>query len=86
MATIRSEGEENSSSSIEIEQILPAPKTEKVWDVNDQNLLLQPTNTLDAEANVAGVSEEDVFGNEHGADVQYKTCEWYASRYLSKYL
>ena len=31
----------------------------------------------DIEGQVSRNAEEDVFGNEEGAEIQYKTCEWW---------
>jgi hypothetical protein len=36
----------------------------------------QLITSTDLEGHVAPPEEEDVFGNEEGAKIQYKTCKW----------
>jgi hypothetical protein len=50
--------------------------TEKTTDVNEQSVQQPATNFSDPEGQVASAVENDVFGNEDGAEVHYKTCEW----------
>jgi hypothetical protein len=50
--------------------------TEKTTDVNEQSVQQPATNVSDPEGQVASAVENDVFGNEDGAEVHYKTCEW----------
>jgi hypothetical protein len=64
-----------SASSMETQQAAQPRATEKT-EANDQGLLLQSSNSSDPEGQPAPPAESDVFGNEEGADVQYKTCEW----------
>jgi hypothetical protein len=49
---------------------------QKKTETDDQGLLLKPSTSTDPESQSAPPAESDVFGNEEGADVQYKTCEW----------
>ena len=41
--------------------------------------LIQPqlTPSVDLEGQAAPAEEQDVFGNEEGAKIQYKTCKWW---------
>jgi hypothetical protein len=63
------------ASSSQTEQA-PQPRATEKTEANDQGLLLQSSNSSDPEGQPAPPTESDVFGNEEGADVQYKTCEW----------
>jgi hypothetical protein len=37
----------------------------------------QPTSSTDFEGQIALPEEQDVFGNEEDAEIQYKTCKWW---------
>jgi hypothetical protein len=76
MATIREREASASSSSTNSEQVAQPPVPEKLDDVVTPHLLRQNTNVFDYEGQVAPTAEADVFGNEEGAEVHYKTCKW----------
>jgi hypothetical protein len=76
MATIRDREASTSSSSTNGEPVPQPPAFEKPADVPNPYLLQQNTNDSDAEGQAAPVAETDVFGNEEGAKVHYKTCKW----------
>ncbi|KAH7389323.1 transmembrane amino acid transporter protein-domain-containing protein [Phaeosphaeria sp. MPI-PUGE-AT-0046c] len=50
---------------------------EKTAETNEQGLAPQDTNTSNPESQVVQAAENDVFGNEDGAEVHYKTCKWW---------
>jgi hypothetical protein len=54
-----------------------APGIKKTTVVGEHPLLQQTTISTDVEGQVAPVEEDDAFGNEEGAEVQYKTCKWW---------
>jgi hypothetical protein len=76
MATIREREASASDSSTNSEQVPQPPVHEKVNDVPTPYPLQPDTEVFDSECHVAPVVETDVFGNEEGAEVHYKTCSW----------
>jgi hypothetical protein len=75
MATVR-EIEKSASSHSSSAEVPQSIVTKKPEDIPNSHLLRQDTNTHDPESQAAPSTETDVFGNEEGADVRYKTCEW----------
>ena len=53
------------------------PAIEKTTVVNEHPLHQQNTTSTDVEGQIASAGEDDAFGNEEGAEVQYKTCKWW---------
>lgn len=49
---------------------------EKGTRTDEGSLQQQVSSNTDPESQVASVSSNDVFGNEEGAEIQYKTCSW----------
>jgi hypothetical protein len=76
MATIREREASASSSSTNSEQVPQPPVHEKLNEVPTPHPLRQNINVFDSEGQVAPAVEADVFGNEEGVDVHYKTCKW----------
>jgi hypothetical protein len=76
MTTVRAREGSASSHSSNGEVLPQSIVTEKPEDVPSSRLLRQDTNIRDSEGQAAPSTETDVFGNEEGADVRYKTCEW----------
>lgn len=65
--------ERATSDAASLVQSQPQPVVEKTARTN---LEPQSTNTSDPEGQVLQATENDVFGNEDGAEVHYKTCKW----------
>lgn len=74
MASARERVECASTASLDAHPALRPTPAEKTNAGN--NLLKHTTTASDPEGQVAPVAEEDVFGNEDQAEIQYKTCEW----------
>jgi hypothetical protein len=54
------------------------PTVEKTTVIGEHPLQQQPsTPSTDVEGQVALHPENDTFGNEEGAEIQYKTCKWW---------
>jgi hypothetical protein len=53
-----------------------SPAIEKTADVDEEVLLQQVSGASDPEGQSTPACENDVFGNEEGAEVHYKTCKW----------
>ncbi|KAH7094684.1 transmembrane amino acid transporter protein-domain-containing protein [Paraphoma chrysanthemicola] len=81
MAATNLVGGRQSASSMETIRA-PRPGATEKKDSTEQGLLLQTSNASDIEAQPTSPAETDVFGNEEGADVQYKTCEWWHTSIL----
>lgn len=76
MATIR-ERETSASSNSSNGEAPPQPVlSEKPDSVPNSRLLRKDANIHDPESQAVPSTENDVFGNEEGADVRYKTCKW----------
>lgn len=55
-----------------------AAQTVKQATVIKQESLPQPLSAAsDVETQIRPAAEDDVFGNEEGAEVQYKACKWW---------
>lgn len=55
-----------------------AAQTVKQTTVVQEHSLLEPLSPLpDIERHSTPAAEDDVFGNEEGAEIQYKTCSWW---------
>jgi len=52
-------------------------KTTPEEPLDDQLIQPQLTPSADLEEQAASAEEHDVFGNEEGAEIQYKTCKWW---------
>jgi hypothetical protein len=76
MVTVREREASACSHSSNAEVPPQSIVTEKHQDIPNSRLLRQDTNPRDPESQAAPSTETDVFGNEEGADVRYKTCEW----------
>ncbi|KAH7085031.1 transmembrane amino acid transporter protein-domain-containing protein [Paraphoma chrysanthemicola] len=81
MATSDLVGRRRSVSSMETIRA-PRPDATEKTESTEQGLLLQTSNSSDLETQATSPAETDVFGNEEGADVQYKTCEWWHTSIL----
>lgn len=68
--------EQTASDSASLVQSQQQPAVEKTARTNEQGLEPQSTNSSDPEGQVVQTTENDVFGNEDGAEVHYKTCKW----------
>ncbi|KAF2035399.1 hypothetical protein EK21DRAFT_54041 [Setomelanomma holmii] len=78
MATAREMEASASTSLTGTEQAGQPRVTGKFTATNEQGLLSQQaSNSSYPEEQASSPAEADVFGNEEGAEVQYKTCEWY---------
>jgi hypothetical protein len=76
MATVR-ERETSASSNSSNGEALPQPVlSEKPDGVPNSRLLRQYTDVHDPESQAVPPAVNDVFGNEEGADVRYRTCKW----------
>ena len=73
MATSR--GAVDATSSTTIDSATPSG-TEKINIVGESPLNGQITPSIDVEGQ-DGPAEDDAFGNEEGAEIQYKTCNWW---------
>ncbi|KAI4914193.1 hypothetical protein J4E85_010705 [Alternaria conjuncta] len=51
-------------------------KTTPEEPLDEQLIQSQSTPSADLEGQAAPAEEQDVFGNEEGAEIQYKTCKW----------
>lgn len=71
---VRQRAASDSASLVQSQQ--QQPDVEKNARTNEQSLAPQDTNTSDPEGQIAQPAENDVFGNEEGAEVHYKTCKW----------
>jgi hypothetical protein len=76
MGSAREREESASTASLDIHPALRPTAGEKTTAVNEQGLLQQATTASDPEGQISPAVEEDVFGNEDQAEIQYKTCEW----------
>lgn len=76
MTTTQGRHGSDSIASTNLDPLTPA-ESEKTTDQNEQ--LLRPPNPVSAgtEAQTTSPAENDVFGNEEGAAIHYKTCEWW---------
>jgi hypothetical protein len=52
-------------------------KTAQAEPLEEHAILSQITPSADLEGQVTPSVEEDAFGNEEGAELQYKTCKWW---------
>ncbi|KAI4920751.1 uncharacterized protein J4E92_008395 [Alternaria infectoria] len=52
-------------------------KTTPEEPLDEQLIQSQSTPSTDLEGQAAPAEEQDVFGNEEGAEIQYKTCKWW---------
>ncbi|KAI4630615.1 hypothetical protein J4E80_001553 [Alternaria sp. BMP 0032] len=52
-------------------------KTTPEEPLDEQSIQPQLTPSADPEGQAAPAEEQDVFGNEEGAEIQYKTCKWW---------
>jgi hypothetical protein len=76
MATIRERETSASSNSLNGEAPPQPVLSEKPDGVPNSRLLRQDTDVHDPESQVVPPAANDVFGNEEGADVRYRTCKW----------
>ncbi|CAO2658720.1 Nn.00g064430.m01.CDS01 [Neocucurbitaria sp. VM-36] len=82
MATVK-ERNASATSSTSLNSTPTAPNNEeKVNVVIDQTAQLRTTASTDVEGQDIAPAEKDVFGNEEGADIHYKTCEWWHTSIL----
>jgi hypothetical protein len=75
-ATTREREASDSTVSATSEQLPQSQATEKSAETNEESLLQKASGAIDPEGQTTPVVESDVFGNEDGAEVHYKTCEW----------
>lgn len=71
---VRQRAASDSASLVQSQQ--QQPGVEKNARANAQSLAPQDTSTSDPEGQIVPPAENDVFGNEEGAEVHYKTCKW----------
>jgi hypothetical protein len=60
--------------------IFPTPSntSTRLSDVEKEAANLhQLSSSSDIEAQVSRLASDDAFGNEEGAEIQYKTCKWW---------
>ena len=77
MATVRERNASDSTSSTGRNLAPPTPGNKKDNVVKKQALQHQITASADAEALNTAPAEKEVFGDEEGAEIQYKTCKWW---------
>jgi hypothetical protein len=77
MATVRGGNADNANFATSYESTTP-PGIEKTTVISQYPLHQQTTSWTDVEGQVApAAAEDDAFGDEEGAEIQYKTCKWW---------
>jgi hypothetical protein len=78
MATVAERGRSASSaySSTQAESSNQPSTTVKTVEAKEIELLHRNTNASEPESQDTLVPDPDAFGNEDGAEIQYKTCKW----------
>jgi hypothetical protein len=77
MATIRGGNADDANFATSYESTAP-PNIEKTTVIGVHSPYQQTTSSTDVEGQVApAAAEDDAFGNEEGAEIQYKTCKWW---------